>query len=657
MSYCLNPDCQNPQNHNGTGFCQSCGAKLLLKDRYQVIQLLGQGATGRTFLAVDEDQPSQPRCVIKQFFGENITDAAVSSPSAQGIKHRHSKTFSQTAKQLDELGKHPLIPELWASFEQDGHQYLVKKYIEGENLALEVAETGTFSEPQIRELLKDVLPVLSFAHNHHIVHGDIKPENIIRRPDGKLILVDYGDVTQTGTSLPAQKRVSGSAEYIAPEQTQGKATPSSDLYSLGVTCIHLLTQLSPFDLFDIKTETWVWRDYLSAPVNPHLGAILDKLLERSPKKRYQSAALVLKDLNSWALVSPASPQKARLAAGAIGGAAIAILMATLSAREPAPMPHSAYNPQEMPITLPDLSYSAPRLDSNIQPLRTFAVDSGPFWSVAVSGDGQTVATGSYDGTVQLWDLGTGQLKTILAGHFGAVWTVAISPDGQTLATGSEDKTIKIWDLRTGELRDTLNGHSEAIFSLAFSPDGQTLASASEDKTIKLWNWRAGNQQRTLRGHSEEVQSVAFSPDGQTLASGSSDDTVKLWNWRTGQLRHTLKGHSDAVWSVAISPDGETLATGSWDNTIKLWDLNTGLLVNTFIGHSDQIQSVAFSPDGRTLASGDMDGTIKLWQLGTGGLVGTLKGHSSWVKLAFSPQGQTLISGSFDDTIKMWSLCP
>ncbi|MCT7950105.1 serine/threonine protein kinase [Ancylothrix sp. C2] len=652
MSYCLNSSCQTPQNHPGAENCVNCGTKLLLKDRYRTIKVLGQSSFCRTFLAIDQDQPAHPHCVIKQYTQET-TDSTPASSRVTGI----FKLFYQTAKQLDELGKHPAIPKLWASFQQGDQYYLVKQYIEGENLAEELNEVGdsSVSETEIRTLLKQILPVLHFAHSRKIIHGDIKPENIIsRQKDKKNILVDWGD-----SQLFAATGLYGSAEYSAPEQLHGQATASSDLYSLGLTCLYLLTQISPFDLFDVKAGEWAWRDYLKTPVSYSLGKILDKLVQRNPKQRYQSASEVISDLHSWMMPVPTTHHKTRLAAGALGGAVAAMLIALLHPRVPTPLPTTTYTIEPAQITtLPEYNtYSSNESWGEIQPLRTLAGDTGPFWSVAVSPDGQTVATGSFDGSIKLWNLHSGGMESLLAGHFGAVWAVAISPDGQTLASASSDKTIKLWNVRTGELLETLNGHTGSVFSVAFSPNGKILASVSEDKTIKLWDTRTGIEERTLKGHNDEVQTVAFSPDNKTLVSGSSDGTVKLWNAKNGKLQRTLKGHNDAIWSVGISPDGEYIASGSWDNTIKMWSLETGDLLNTFIGHSAQVQSVAFSPDGETLASGDMNGTIKLWQVGSGGLVGTLKGHSALVKLAFNPQGKMLVSGSFDDTVKLWRLCP
>ncbi|MEH2368943.1 serine/threonine-protein kinase [Nostoc sp.] len=300
MSYCLNPHCPKPENPNHVNFCVTCGAKLLLKERYRAIKPIGQGGFGKTFLAVDEDKPSKPRCVIKQFY-----------PQSQGTNTlaKAVELFNQEAVQLDELGKHPQIPELLAYFTQEARQYLVQEFIDGQNLAQELAHRGAFSEIEIWQLLNDLLPVLQFCHARQVIHRDIKPENIIlRESDRKLVLVDFGAAkSATGAALNQTGTSIGSPEYVAPEQMRGRAVFASDIYSLGATCINLLTKRSPFDSYDINNDTWVWQQYLQTPVSNELSRILNKMLEGIPIRRYQTVEEVLKDLNKY---SPAAAKPA-----------------------------------------------------------------------------------------------------------------------------------------------------------------------------------------------------------------------------------------------------------------------------------------------------------------------------------------------------------
>jgi formylglycine-generating enzyme required for sulfatase activity len=226
--------------------------------------------------------------VIKQFI---YYDPATLAEAA--------RLFEQEAVRLDELGKHPQIPELLAHCEQDGQQYLVQEFIDGDNLLKEL-QRGAFTEAQIMALLADLLPVLQFIHSGSVIHRDIKPENIIRRRgDQKLVLVDFGAAKlATKTALQKTGTTIGSPEYAAPEQARGKATFASDLYGLGVTCIHLLTDCEPNLLFSDYEDKWVWRDFLNGKVvSASLGRILDRMLAKALNVRYQTAAEALADLN------------------------------------------------------------------------------------------------------------------------------------------------------------------------------------------------------------------------------------------------------------------------------------------------------------------------------------------------------------------------
>ncbi|TVQ49389.1 MAG: serine/threonine protein kinase [Gloeocapsa sp. DLM2.Bin57] len=292
MNLCLIPDCLH-QNPTTVNFCEQCGAKLLLQDRYRALKVIGQGGFGKTFLARDEGKPSQPYCVIKQFLPINQDPTYL---------EKAAKSFKLEAERLERLGDYPQIPVLLAYCHQEGRQYLVQEYINGKNLAQELADHGIFNGRDIRNLLLDILPILDFIHSKQVIHRDIKPENIIRRiGDEKLFLVDFGAAKEFNQSIIGYTSgVIGTAQYAAPEQLRGESRYSSDLYSLGVTCLYLLTNVSPFDMFSSVDNDWSWREYLATnnPVSDELGKILDKLIQQAIKKRYHFAKEVLADLNT-----------------------------------------------------------------------------------------------------------------------------------------------------------------------------------------------------------------------------------------------------------------------------------------------------------------------------------------------------------------------
>ena len=548
MTYCFNPACENPQNPEGVEFCLFCNSALWLRNRYRALQVIEEGNFGRTLLAEDRDRLSD-RCVIKQLFKwRKVQD------STQAMA-KVSRAFEQEAALLLKLGTHPQIPTLLACFEQDRRFYIVQEYIQGQNLLEELLEQGIFSEQKIRDLLNDLLPVLKFIHEHNVIHRDIKPMNIIRsHGDGKLVLIDFGLAKKLQPNALGKTGSRYGTEGYAPiEQTRGKVYPASDLYSLGITCIQFLAGAALEELYDAEQGIWIWREYLrnkGTDVSDRLGQILDKLIKDSLKERYESADIVIKDLQE----------------------------------------------------------SLPRWRC----VHTFS-GLGKIEQVTFSPDGETLAGSSDDKTLKVWNLSSGELVQAVSGESQAVKFAVISPDGKTLASGMGDNKIQIWHIPSEQLLHTLDAGAGAVHQVAFSPDGETLVSGNSDGTVKLWHLGTGKLLDTIRGHSGAVFAVVLSPDGKIVASGGADKTIKLWHLSSGVLLHVLTQHSGEVNALCISPDGEMLVSGSADCQILVWHPGSGKLMDILWGHQAPVRSVAFSPDGDAIASGSDDRTIKIWR--------------------------------------------
>ncbi len=310
--------------------------------------------------------------------------------------------------------------------------------------------------------------------------------------------------------------------------------------------------------------------------------------------------------------------------------------------------------------------------------RTFDGHKGGVTSVNFSAGGKYALSGSWDTTLKLWDVETGQCLQTFKGHTLLVNSVSFSPDSKSALSGSwaddeieyvpvpgtdksalsksADSTMKLWNVATGKCLRSFKKHNGDVGSVSFSPTGKYALSGSKDQTLKLWDVETGECLRIFDGHTNKVSSVCFSLDGKYVISGSDDKTLKLWDMKIFQCLHTFEGHEDSICSVCFSPEGKLALSGSKDQTLKLWDVEDGECLHTFEGHSHWVNSVSFSPDGKYALSGSYDNTVKLWDVESGQCLRTFEGHMGEVtSVSFSPDGKYVLSGSRDNTLKFWRL--
>ena len=263
-----------------------------LSGRYKLTRILGAGGFGQTYLAVDTSLSNRPLCVVKQL-----------KPASQDANFLTvaRRLFETEVKALERLGSHPQIPKLLDSFEEDSEFYLVQEYIDGQSLDSKIKQAGKFSETEVIALLEGVLPILKFVHEHHVVHRDLKPDNLIcRKSTDEIVLIDFGAVKEIRTRLLTGEQTGltigiGTQGYTPSEQLSGKPRYSSDIYALGMTAIHAMTGRSPADLpEDFDSLDPRWQDFAEA--SPGLALLLGKMTRHYIYQRYSSVEEVERDL-------------------------------------------------------------------------------------------------------------------------------------------------------------------------------------------------------------------------------------------------------------------------------------------------------------------------------------------------------------------------
>jgi WD40 repeat protein len=526
--------------------------------------------------------------------------------------------------------------------------WIASAYIPGPSLQAEVRNHGPLDAPTLRMLATGLSEGLKAIHDCGLVHRDLKPSNILLADDGPRI-IDFGITRPVdGTEMTASGTLLGTLPYMSPEQAEGMPVgPASDMFSLGTVLAFAATGVNPF--FDPNPAA-VIRRITSSPPAPrglprNLTALVSECWKHEPTQRPTPAQV----LSQFALHQPMEASFSRHRFGSTP---------TIEIRRPKVLGESDPIPATEPYKA-NLDYRrsiSAHLWSTEPTVATLPGYKKSVWSVAFNPDGDTLALGSFGGSIRLWDIATRRTIATLKKSQGAIVSLAFSPDGTTLASGSSHGFVQLWDATTQNFKSTLNEYQSIVNSVTFSPDGTMLATGENAGTVHLWN--SANEQNAIIPNKIDkyTHSVAFNPDSTLLAITGSGGVVHLWDIANSETMTVLNEDQKAGFSVAFSPDGSLLATGGNDGCVQLWDVANQELRTNLIGHQKSVYSVAFSPDGTALATSGSDCTVRLWDVATGESIAIHKRHRSDVhSVMFSPDGKTLATASMNYVTRLWTV--
>ncbi len=669
--------------------------ELMNHSRYRVLALVGSGGMGAVYKA---EHRLMERLVALKVMAANL----LGSPAMVERFHREVKAAARLS--------HPNIVTAHDAEQAGDLHLLVMEYVEGTDLARVVAERGPLPIGEACEYVRQAATGLQHAHEHGMIHRDIKPHNLMVTPQGTVKILDFGLARLAGDagSQPgvgtAQGTVLGTVDYMAPEQADDahQADIRSDIYSLGCTLYHLLSGRPPFPKGTLVQKIMAHTERQPTPLEelrpdlpPGLARIVERMMAKLPSQRFQTPAAVriaLEPFAEAAIVvvaeSPARPAARSPQPSRTGGRTD-----RMPARKRRP-PHEEIILDALPVR------TRPRRRWPIAlALLVLLLGGAIIGGVAVyriqTDNGELVITTDNPDVevvirqngkvVRIIDTKANKEITLDSGRYeldlkDKAEGLKLSPAKFTLRRGEtvvarverllpKQRPVVAPPEPPAEISHVDWNNEEGvpahIYSAMFSPNGRFFLGAGDAglrSPVRVYNGTTGQQvSEFVPTEDEGWTGACFSPDStQVVSWGHQGKVIHLWDAANGKEVHKLEGHTEAIASAVFSPDGKRIVTGSSDKTLRLWDAATGKELHKLEGHTDMCRGT-FSPDGKLVLSFGNDKTLRAWDSQTGKEVWKQEGqvppeddlslrvHHS----IFSPDGSQVFSFGGEGGIRLW----
>lgn len=604
------------------------------------------------------------------------------------------KRFRAEAEAVANLD-HPNIVPIYEVGEHEGQLFFSMRYIEGGSLDDHMKRF--VQDPHASaHLMAKVARAIHFAHQHGILHRDLKPDNILLDAQGEPHITDFGLAKRVdaGENLTVTGEIIGTPNYMSPEQAEGKGfklTTAVDVYGLGAVLYQLLTGNPPFRA-DSPLETLrlvIDREpqrpsSINRRVDRDLETICLKCMEKDPQRRYGSAEAVAEDIERWLRKEPIRARPAgyfyRAGKWAVRRPAVALLAITtffgLCTLFGVILINEQRLQKERDIAL-GLEKTATQERLKAEALaeqsrqRLVRLNIGDGLRLIDEGDASGALLSFVDalrldeGNKENSEIQRTRIASALrqSPRLIQFWTEdqpivasAASVNGRFLVTFTS-KRARLWDVSTGVALGQPVSLPDNVRSAAVSPDGQQLVLLNDNRTAFLWNWRKDQSTPIKLAHDFPVNIATFSADGSLVAIGGGQNkngTARVWNTANGEAVSKPIRISDDVESIAFSADGTKLAVASRDRSATVWNTKTGNSIGKTLRHGGIVRHVSFSPDGLRLVTASEDRTARVWDVLTGEPITPPMQHNDIVTYAeFSPDGSRVATANKDNTGRVW----